>query len=97
MDGGSCEGTAFYEAGFNTGALCVALGNAHNQGVGQKTESEYVSTSDTIQMLRLAIAAAESLGTTQNPCPSPLEARIECAKREFFNQLPAANPKNVSA
>jgi len=97
MDGGSCEGTAFYEAGFNTGALCVALGNAHNQGVGQKTESEYVSTSDTIQMLRLAIAAAESLGTTQNPCPSPLGARIECAKREFFNQLPAANPKNVSA
>lgn len=97
MDGGSCEGTAFNEAGFNTGALCVALGNAHNQGADQKTESEYVSTSDTIQMLRLAIAAAESFGTAHEPSPSMTESRIECAKREFFSHRPAADQKNISA
>jgi endoglucanase len=95
MDGGSCEGTAFCEAGFNTGALCVALGNAHNQGADQKAEMEYVSTLDTIQMLRLAIAAADSLSAPEKRGPSLLESRIESAKREFFCHGPAACQKNM--
>lgn len=59
MDGGSCEGSIFYEAGHHTGAICVALGNPHNQGVDGKTAMEYVSESDVIEMLKLAIAASE--------------------------------------
>jgi endoglucanase len=97
MDGGSCEGTVFCDAGFNTGALCVALGNAHNQGAHETTEMEYVSTSDTLQMLRLTIAAAECLSASEKPRPSLMESRIEGAKREFFSHSPTAKQKNMFA
>ncbi len=56
MDGGTCEATVFQRAGFRTGALCVALGNPHNQGPSLNCAPEYVSESDTLAMLELAIA-----------------------------------------
>ena len=59
MDGGTCEATVFQRAGFRTGAICVALGNPHNQGPSLSCAPEYVSESDTLAMLALAVAFSE--------------------------------------
>jgi putative aminopeptidase FrvX len=87
MDGGTCEGTVYYDAGYQTGALCVALGYAHNQGPNHGIAMEYVSLTDTTAMLRLAIVAASDLQemfTPQPPQPPRLQAMIERAKSEVF-------------
>jgi endoglucanase len=47
MDGGTCEGTVFYQFGYRTGGLSVPLGNYHNRNFSNGfTEPEYVSITD---------------------------------------------------
>jgi putative aminopeptidase FrvX len=58
MPGGSCEGTVFAEAGFQTAALCVALGNYHNCGPRRRIAAEYVSLADAASMVELLKSAA---------------------------------------
>lgn len=62
MAGGSCEGTAFQEFGCRTAAVCVALGNYHNCGAGDRISEEYVSVDDSLAMQRLLTQAAIRLG-----------------------------------
>ena len=61
MSGGSCEGTVFAEAGYQTAALCVALGNYHNCGRRSLVAAEFVSLDDAINMVALLIRAAVML------------------------------------
>lgn len=58
MQGGTCEATAYALHGYRTAAMCVALGNYHNCGPGDRIASEYVSLTDTLGMARLCVAAA---------------------------------------
>lgn len=58
MPGGSCEGTVFAEAGFQTAALCVALGNYHNCGQRRRIAAEHVSLADAVSMVELLKSAA---------------------------------------
>ncbi|MDA7916314.1 hypothetical protein N9B94_03675 [Verrucomicrobia bacterium] len=58
MQGGSCEGTAFQEFGYQTGALCVALGNYHNCGPNNLIAEEYIHTLDAFGMVELLTKAA---------------------------------------
>ena len=41
MSGGTCEATAYQEFGFQTAAVCVALGNYHNCGPRNRIAAEF--------------------------------------------------------
>jgi endoglucanase len=58
MSGGTCEGTAYQELGFQTAAVCVALGNYHNCGEKNIIREEFVSMQDGFGMAQLLVAAA---------------------------------------
>jgi putative aminopeptidase FrvX len=61
MAGGTCEATAFQEFGFQTGAVCIALGNYHNCSPNGKIKAEYVNVADACGMVDLLIAAAKQM------------------------------------
>jgi putative aminopeptidase FrvX len=61
MAGGTCEATAFQEFGFQTGAVCIALGNYHNCSPNGKIKAEYVSVADACGMVDLLVAAAKQM------------------------------------
>jgi len=58
MQGGSCEGTVFSEAGYQTAAVCVALGNYHNCGPRKRIAAEFVNLNDVRAMVELLRSAA---------------------------------------
>jgi len=61
MSGGTCEATAYQEFGFQTAALCVALGNYHNCAKRNQIEAEYVSVQDVCGMVELLLAAVRQM------------------------------------
>jgi putative aminopeptidase FrvX len=61
MNGGTCEATAYQEFGFQTAAVCVALGNYHNCGPANKIRAEYVSVADALGMVNLLVSAARQM------------------------------------
>ena len=61
MSGGTCEATPFHEAGFQTAAVCIALGNYHNCGPKSKIAAEFVSINDALSMVKLLEDAATQL------------------------------------
>jgi putative aminopeptidase FrvX len=61
MAGGTCEATAFQEFGFQTGAVCIALGNYHNCSPNGKIKAEYVSVADACGMVDLLVASAKQM------------------------------------
>jgi putative aminopeptidase FrvX len=61
MFGGTCEATAYQEFGFQTAAVCVALGNYHNCHPKGRIAAEYVSLADACGMVRLLVEAAGRL------------------------------------
>jgi len=65
MAGGTCEATAFQEFGFQTGAVCIALGNYHNCSPNGKIKAEYVSVADACGMVDLLAAAAKQMPNFQ--------------------------------
>ncbi len=58
MSGGTCEATAYQEFGFQTAAVCVALGNYHNCAVKNRIATEFVNIADSLSMVELLRAAA---------------------------------------
>jgi putative aminopeptidase FrvX len=58
MSGGTCEATAYQEFGYQTAAVCVALGNYHNCAPNHRIKAEYVSIADACGMVDLLTAAA---------------------------------------
>src|SRR5204863_7749679 len=61
MSGGTCEATAYQEFGYQTAAVCVALGNYHNCGARNRIKAEYISIGDALSMVELLVAAAKRL------------------------------------
>lgn len=61
MSGGSCEGTVYQEYGFQTAAVCVALGNYHNCGPDGRIAAEHVSGRDVETMVNLLTATARGM------------------------------------
>ncbi len=74
MDGGTCNSTAFLAWGYDSAAMCVALGNYHNQTVkgeigwgdgakaGPGIASETIHLGDFEGMVRILIQVAETIG-----------------------------------
>ena len=70
-----------------TGALCVALGNYHNCGPGDRIAPEYVSITDTLGMARLCTAAATAADSDPHcDLRTSLEKRL-AGHRRFFRKL----------
>ncbi|HWD92398.1 MAG TPA: hypothetical protein VG938_08615 [Verrucomicrobiae bacterium] len=61
MSGGTCEATAYQEFGYQTAAVCVALGNYHNCSEGIRIAAEFVSVKDALDMVELLAAAAQEM------------------------------------
>jgi endoglucanase len=61
MSGGTCEATAYQEFGYQSAAVCVALGNYHNCGERNRVKAEYVSLADACSMVDLLVAAAKQM------------------------------------
>jgi putative aminopeptidase FrvX len=75
MAGGTCEATAFQEFGYQTGAVCIALGNYHNCAANNKIAAEYVSIADACGMVDLLVSAAKQMpkfGTLVGKLPKRL-------------------------
>jgi len=58
MDGGTCEATAFLEADYTAGGICVALGNYHNCGRNGRIAAENIHEGDWQGLVRLIVEAA---------------------------------------
>jgi hypothetical protein len=71
MSGGTCEATAYQEYGYQSAAVCVALGNYHNCGRGNRIEAEFVSVHDASSMVQLLVVAARRMREY-----TPLVARL---------------------
>jgi endoglucanase len=81
MSGGTCEATAYQEFGYQTAAVCVALGNYHNCGPGNKIQEEYVSLADALGMVNLLVKAAK-----QMPKYSRLVAKLQVQLNELLRR-----------
>ncbi len=61
MDGGSCESTVYNRFGYTNAAVCIPLGNYHNQNRRTgKIAAEYVSLSDLGNMVTLFLAVIKN-------------------------------------
>jgi putative aminopeptidase FrvX len=86
MSGGTCEATAYQEFGYQTVALCIALGNYHNCGPADKIAAEYVSIGDACGMVDLLAEAARKLSQFQkytDKLPHRLQKLANEAARNF--------------
>ena len=71
-------------------ALCVALGNYHNCGPGNRIAPEYVSVTDAVGMARLCVEAAKAGETDAlGDLRKQLEKRA-ADHRRFFRKLSAS-------
>lgn len=86
MGGGTCEGTVFSEGGFQTAAVCVALGNYHNCGPGNQIAAEFVSVDDVCSMTRLLTHAATQLQDF-NQVVGKLPKRLAALDRKHRKRL----------
>ena len=87
MSGGTCEATAFQEFGYQTGAVCVALGHYHNRGPGNSIRAEFVSASDACGMVELLVAAARALPRFE-ALADKLRERLDGLLRQARHRLP---------
>jgi len=81
MYGGTCEGTAYQEFGFQTAAVCVPLGNYHNCGPQNKIAAEYVSLADACAMVDLLADAARRM-----PDYARLTGRLPARLRQLLRE-----------
>lgn len=86
MSGGTCEATAYQEFGFETAAVCVALGNYHNCGEGNRIAAEFVSAADALSMVGLLAGAAQQMPQYAKLI-GKLPERLQAMRREAEPRL----------
>ena len=86
MSGGTCEATAYQEFGFQTAAVCVALGNYHNCAPGKRIAAEFVSLPDALSMVELLATAAKQMPQLPKLI-SKLPTRLQTMLREAQPRL----------
>jgi putative aminopeptidase FrvX len=89
MSGGTCEATAYQEFGFQTGAVCVALGNYHNCAESNRIAAEYVDLNDVCSMTDLLVAAARAMPRYKalvSKLPKLLEKMRAEARRKLMRE-----------
>jgi endoglucanase len=86
MSGGTCEATAYQEFGYQSAAVCVALGNYHNCGDANRIKAEYVSLADACHMVDLLAQAARKMSNYERlvkKLPQRLNKLLREAKRKL--------------
>jgi endoglucanase len=91
MSGGTCEATAYQEFGFQTAAVCIALGNYHNCGERGRIAAEFVSRADACGMVDLLVEAAKQMRVFDK-LVGKLPARLEQMRRAASKRLRADRP-----
>jgi putative aminopeptidase FrvX len=86
MSGGTCEATAYQEFGFQTAAVCVALGNYHNCAQRNRIAAEFVSVADARGMVELLTAAARQM-PQYSQLTGKLPKRLQTMLREARTKL----------
>ena len=93
MDGGTCNSTAFLVYGYDSAALCLALGNYHNMTVkgeigwgdgakaGKGIASETIHIDDFTGMVRILVEAVKRIGAYQ-PGLKVVRQRLSTMYRE---------------
>jgi putative aminopeptidase FrvX len=61
MFAGTCEATAYQEFGFQTAAVCVALGNYHNCSPAGRIAAEFIDLKDASSMVQLLVETARQM------------------------------------
>ena len=88
MSGGTCEATAYQEYGYQTGAVCVALGNYHNCSARNRIAAEYVDISDACAMVDLLVEAGRAMSRFDSIIRG-LPQRLEKLRQEAVSRLRA--------
>jgi endoglucanase len=86
MSGGTCEATAYQEFGFQTAAVCIALGNYHNCGERGTIAAEFVDGNDACGMIRLLVESARQIQNYQaltEKLPARMQKMLETARKEL--------------
>ena len=86
MFGGTCEATAYQEFGYQTAAVCVALGNYHNCHPQGRIAAEFVNLSDACGMVQLLVEAARQMRSFDSltaKLPKRLDALLKEARRNL--------------
>lgn len=86
MSGGTCEATAYQEYGYETAAVCVALGNYHNCAARGKIAEEYIDLEDLAGMTRLLVATATRMpayATLVRKLPQRLDDLLQQARKNL--------------
>lgn len=84
MSGGTCEATAYQEFGFQTAAVCVALGNYHNCGERGTIAAEFVNGNDACGMVQLLVESARLIQDYQaltEKLPARMQKMLETARK----------------
>jgi len=87
MSGGTCEATAYQELGFQTAAVCIALGNYHNCAENRIAE-EFVSIPDACGMVDLLAETARQMGSYAK-LVGKLTMRLNALRRTAVHNLSA--------
>jgi putative aminopeptidase FrvX len=86
MSGGTCEATAYQELGFQTAAVCVALGNYHNCAGRTRIAEEFVNVADAFGMVRLLVETAQQMknyARLTNKLPARLRELQRVARKKL--------------
>ena len=86
MSGGTCEATAYQEFGYQTCAVCVALGNYHNCAAGNRIGAEYIAIADALSMVQLLAEAARQMPSFEK-ITARLPERLKKLLREGRQRL----------
>ena len=87
MSGGTCEATAYQEWGYQTAAVCVALGNYHNCAPANRLRAEYVDLRDVESMVELLVSTAWRMRDYEQ-LTGKLPNRLQELLREARRRLP---------
>lgn len=94
MSGGVCEGTTYTAAGYVTGAVCVPLGNYHNQRPEGGLGAEYVHVDDLRGCAALLRATSGVIATGFDwPKDDPLAQRYLARPVAQFERLRRSAPR----
>jgi endoglucanase len=91
MSGGTCEATVYQEFGFQSAAVCVALGNYHNCGPRGRIAAEFVSLADACSMVDLLVETARQMRAWRRltgKLPRRLDALLKQARRRLRESGP---------
>lgn len=86
MSGGTCEATVYQEFGFQTAAVCIALGNYHNCTEGGQIAAEFVSIADACGMVDLLVETTRQMPSYLR-LVGKLTVRLNALRREAFQNL----------